>query len=124
MPLPTIFLALGPPTLLEQPSRYSLFVRQLAARLPKPKAIVLINPLWEEPVQRITGGAELLTFHKDEPAASRTVGDIVLSLDLQSCFAAESIKAEIDDRQGLDDAPWMLLRLLDRHAKLRSWLYR
>jgi 4,5-DOPA dioxygenase extradiol len=113
MPLPCLFLTQGPPEFHLEMRRYSEFLNHLSARLPKPKAITLISAYWEHPIQQITGAAELSTFLQQEHRLSYPAkGDILLSLDIQSRLAADSIRAEIDDQCGLEPGVSSLLRLL------------
>lgn len=129
MLMPSVFLAYGDPALVSEPdSRYARFLTALAVRLSKPQAIVIVSSHWVHPVQQITGATDLATLHDfgdSIPASSElnhvqypAKGNILLSLDIQSRLAADSMRAEIDDHRGLDHGAWMLLRLLYPSARI------
>ncbi len=61
MRMPTIFLSHGAPTVVMQNTPASGFLRSLAARVPAPKAILVVSAHWEE--ARPTVGLGLETIH-------------------------------------------------------------
>ncbi len=119
MSMPSLFLTHGTPSLILERTRYTEFLKNVSARLPKPKAIIIVSAHWNNPVQQVSGAAQLRTLHDYEQAPEElhsfkypAKGNIVLSLDIQRRLEAASIRAEIDDQRGLDHGAWTLLSLM------------
>ncbi|TVY06979.1 dioxygenase family protein [Paenibacillus cremeus] len=113
---PSIFLAHGEPSLVMEPNRYTGFLRNLGAAMPKPRGIVLLSAHWISSEQQIAGVAHPETLHDffgfpEELYQTRypVQGDIVLSLEIERLLCSEGIGCAIDDRRGLDHGAWTVL---------------
>jgi 4,5-DOPA dioxygenase extradiol len=117
--LPVIFVAHGAPTIAIEHSRYTLFLRTLAQRLPKPKAIVLFSAHWESRIQQIGSAARYATLHDffGYPEALYQIeypakGSIDLVMEIRELLSQEGVAIELDDSRGLDHGAWSILKLM------------
>ncbi len=102
--MPSLFIAHGERGIAMEQYAFEVFLRKLAASLPKPKAIVLFSEQWESPVQLISSAVQQKTMRY--PAAK---GDVTLSLHILHLFENEGIPCALDDEQELDDEAWVPL---------------
>lgn len=123
--LPSFFIGHGAPSLAIENNEYTDYLKGLASRFPKPKAIVLFSAHWESREQKVSGASSYETiydfsgFQKElyqiqYPAA----GDLAIASEVQALFRQENIPAEIDTVRGLDHGAWVVLHLLYPHADI------
>ena len=117
--LPSLFVSHGAPTLALEDSPARRFLRGLAARLPRPRAIVVVSAHHDTAVTEITGGAEPETIHDfgGFPQALYELrypvpGEPQLADDLVGMLQASGIKATVNPRRGLDHGAWVPLMLV------------
>ncbi len=117
--MPTLFLSHGSPDLLlsRHPSRQLL--QGLAARLPKPRGIVVASAHWLSDPVAITGAGALATLYDFSgfPAALSAQdyaahGDSGLSAVVEQLLAVAGIACRRDGERGLDHGAWVPLRML------------
>ncbi|MFE5320991.1 DODA-type extradiol aromatic ring-opening family dioxygenase [Paenibacillus sp. NPDC056579] len=117
--VPALFVAHGIPSIVLESSRYTKFLRQLGMLLPKPTGIVILSAHWEDAIQQIAAAPQPETmydffgyppqlYEMTYPAS----GDLVLSLEIESLFAAEGIRCELNHHRGLDHGAWSVLSLM------------
>ncbi|MBM3365121.1 MAG: dioxygenase [Betaproteobacteria bacterium] len=63
MNLPSLFLPHGAPTFALRPGAAGLAMSRIAARLPRPRAVVIVSPHWETRTPTIGTGERLETIH-------------------------------------------------------------
>ena len=120
---PTLFLSHGSPMTALGGDPLSAVWTQLAARLDKPSAIVMVSAHWTTHEVTVGGSArprtihdfggfpeELYTLAYPAPGAPELAGRIAGLLDAAGIGAA--IDAMIDKAQGLDHGAWVPLRAL------------
>ncbi|TBL68019.1 DODA-type extradiol aromatic ring-opening family dioxygenase [Paenibacillus thalictri] len=116
---PSLFLAHGAPTLVTEELKYTRLLAMLAAKLPRPYAIVLWSAHWESRTQLISAAPQYETIHDffgfpeslyeiEYPAK----GNVALALQIRQMLTAEGISSEMDDHRGLDHGAWSLLNLM------------
>ncbi|RXZ82624.1 dioxygenase [Paenibacillaceae bacterium] len=117
--MPSLFIAHGAPSLALETNEYTAFLQQLAADLPKPKAIVLFSAHWESRQQQVSGAAAYDTiydFSGFQPdlyeVKYEAAGDSALAAAVQEKFEKAGIAAAIDPVRGLDHGAWVVLHLL------------
>lgn len=117
--MPSYFFAHGAPSLVLEQHAYTDLLKQFAADMPKPKAIVIFSAHWEERMQTVSavdrystiydfGGFQDELYRMTYPAP----GDRALSERIQSLFTANGIPSQLDDERGLDHGSWAVLKLL------------
>jgi 4,5-DOPA dioxygenase extradiol len=117
-PLPTLFLSHGAPDLLlgDLPARR--FLVSLAARLPRPRAIVVVSAHWETGEPAVETGAAPRTIH-DFAGFPRELsqrrypapGDPALAGEILALLAAAGLPAAGAER-GFDHGVWVPLAML------------
>jgi len=124
--MPSYFIAHGAPSLVIEQHAYTDFLKNFAAGLPKPKAIVLFSAHWEQPVQTVSavpdtydtiydfGGFQDELYQMTYPAK----GDRSLSDQIQSLFAKHGIQSALDEQRGLDHGAWAVLKLIYPEADI------
>lgn len=117
--MPSFFFAHGAPSLVLEEHAYTDLLKQFAAKLPQPKAIVIFSAHWEEQVQTVSsvdrystiydfGGFQDELYRMTYPAP----GDRPLSEQIQSLFANHGISSRLDEDRGLDHGAWAVLKLI------------
>ncbi|MED5018694.1 class III extradiol ring-cleavage dioxygenase [Paenibacillus chibensis] len=117
--MPSFFFAHGAPSLVLEEHAYTDLLKQFAAKLPQPKAIVIFSAHWEEQVQTVSsvdrystiydfGGFQDELYRMTYPAP----GDRPLSEQIQSLFANHGISSRLDEERGLDHGAWAVLKLI------------
>ena len=116
MTLPTLFVSHGAPTLAIQKTPASDFFRSLAARLPKPKAVLMVSAHWEEAGVTLGLGTETIhDFYGFPPALYQLKYEAPPARDVATRAAGLLRKADIgvriDETRGRDHGAWMPLIL-------------
>src|SRR5690348_12853172 len=117
--LPTLYISHGSPMTALQPGPVRERLAELAAELPRPRAIVVATAHWLGPRPQVGGAARPETVHDffgfpaalydiDYPApGAPAVADRVLDL-----LARAGLGPALDPQHGLDHGAWVPLRLL------------
>ena len=123
--LPSLFLSHGAPDLLLSAGPAVELLRTLAARLPRPRAILVCSAHWIDDPVGITGGGELPTIHDfgGFPAvlyAERypASGDAELSARIGGLLDDAGIGHRLHQHRGLDHGAWVPLKLMYPAADL------
>ena len=115
--LPVLFVPHGSPNFALSPGQAGAALTELAATLPRPRAILVISAHWSTELVTIGVAESLPTIHDfygfseelhdiDYPAHSdRALGERVRGL-----LQGAGFDARIDDRRGLDHGAWIPLR--------------
>lgn len=117
--MPSYFFAHGAPSIVLEQNGYTDFIKEFAARTPKPKAVVLFSAHWEETAQAVGAVDTYSTIYdfsgfQDElyrmtyPAK----GEIALSSRIQSLFAEHGVPSRLDRDRGLDHGAWAVLKMI------------
>lgn len=116
MTLPTIFLSHGAPTLAVNKTAAHAFLKSLATKLPKPKAILVVSAHWEERRPTLGLGGDTIhdfygfpqpLYRLQYPAAvARDVAERAVQL-----LSAAQIDAGTDATRGRDHGTWVPLLL-------------
>jgi len=121
--MPVLFLSHGSPMHAIQPGAVKQAWEGIAARLPKPKAILMVSAHWEANVPMLTGAAKPETIHDfygfpqplyevEYPAP----GDPALAARAKHLLKDAGIAAGIDGSRGLDHGAWSpLLHMYPGH---------
>lgn len=123
--IPSFFIAHGAPSLAIEENRYTRFLRELGAQLPRPRAVVLFSAHWEAPVQMVSkldrygmiydfGGFSPELYRMVYPAA----GDVALAEEIAALFGEKGIPCRLDEMRGLDHGAWVVLHLLYPEADI------
>jgi 4,5-DOPA dioxygenase extradiol len=115
MTMPILFLGHGSPMNAIEDNTWSRAWRALAARLPRPRAILCVSAHWETPGPWLTGNAAPPTVHDfgGFPQALFDVrypapGDPALAQRVVELLG-EDFSARIDPGRGLDHGVWSVL---------------
>jgi 4,5-DOPA dioxygenase extradiol len=116
--LPTLFLSHGAPDILLSEHPLVAVFRGLAARLPTPRAIVVISAHWIDSPVGITGAGPLPIIHDfggfpeilyaEQYAAH---GSAELCAEVGDLLDAAGIPYRVHDDRGLDHGAWIPLKL-------------
>ncbi|MEC0240595.1 class III extradiol ring-cleavage dioxygenase [Paenibacillus dokdonensis] len=117
--MPSYFFAHGAPSLVLEEHAYTDLLKEFAAGMPKPKAIVIFSAHWEESVQTVSsvdqystiydfGGFQDELYRMTYPAP----GDRSLSEQIQALFTKDGIPSKLDEARGLDHGAWAVLKLI------------
>lgn len=114
MRMPTLFLSHGAPTLASTKTPASDFLRSLAAKLPKPKAALVISAHWEE--RRPTLGLGLETIHDfygfpPELYRMRYPAPLAREVAERTAVLLRDAGAAADPARGRDHGVWVPMRL-------------
>ncbi len=119
--LPTLFVPHGAPTFALRPGAAGAALAAAAARLPRPRAIVVVSAHWETAVPTVgssTGGDKGRTIHDfrgfPEPLYNIEYpagGDAGASGDVLAALATAGFPVQAAER-GLDHGAWIPLRLM------------
>jgi len=112
--MPAIFLGHGNPMNAITNNRYALAWQALAAKIPKPKAIICVSAHWYIPATMVTATQTLETIHDfggfpeklsnyEYPAQ----GSVQLAKDVQKLLGLK--ECGLDKRRGLDHGAWAVL---------------
>ncbi|MEQ1755527.1 MAG: class III extradiol ring-cleavage dioxygenase [Micropepsaceae bacterium] len=116
MPLPTLFVSHGAPTVATGQSSASAFLRSLATRLPKPTSILVASAHWEEPELSIGLGTDTIhDFYGFPQALYRVHYPAVAAKDIAAramdLLGEQGIRARVDATRGRDHGVWVPLSL-------------
>ena len=116
--LPTLFLSHGAPTLPLQTSPAAAFLRGLAGRIERPRAIVVASAHWETERPQVSAMSPNGTIHDfyGFPRALYQMtypapGDAALSARVAALLDDAGLPASIDAGRGLDHGAWVPLLL-------------
>lgn len=117
--LPSLFLSHGAPDIVL--SKHALLdaLRSLAARLPKPRGIVIVSAHWTDDPIGVTSGAELPTVHDFNgfPDALYQLrypapGDDTLSAEVGQLLRMQGFENRLHPQRGLDHGAWVPLTIM------------
>lgn len=121
--LPSLYISHGSPMTALHPGKVGDRLADIAAQLPRPRAIVVASAHWLTPHPAVGGAARPETIHDfygfpralfeiryPAPGASEVAAQIVELLD------RANLAPVLDSKQGLDHGAWVPLRLLYPHA--------
>ncbi len=117
--LPSLFISHGSPMLALEPGASGPALAALAARLPKPKAIVVVSAHWESPELRVGSAERPATWHDfgGFPAELFAVqypapGQPSLAHEIADRLNAAGLNARLDANRPFDHGVWVPLSLM------------
>ena len=117
--IPSYFFAHGAPSIVLEHNEYTAFIKNFAASIPTPKAIVLFSAHWEQSMQAISAVDTYSTIYdfsgfQDElyQMTYPAKGERSLSEQIHSLFAEHGIQSVLDEDRGLDHGAWAVLKLI------------
>ncbi|HET6805468.1 MAG TPA: class III extradiol ring-cleavage dioxygenase [Frateuria sp.] len=123
--LPSLYISHGSPMTALQPGSVRERLAELAAALPRPRAIVIATAHWLGSRPRVGGAAQPETVHDffGFPAALYEIrypapGAPALAERVQGLLAQADLEPVLDPQQGLDHGVWVPLRLLYPEADI------
>jgi 4,5-DOPA dioxygenase extradiol len=123
--LPSLYISHGSPMTALQPGAVRERLTELAAGLPRPRAIVIATAHWLTPQPRVGGAAQPETVHDffGFPAPLYEIrypapGAPALADQILQLLGQAGLQAEADPSQGLDHGAWVPLRLLYPEADI------
>ncbi|QFU02069.1 LigB family dioxygenase [Halomonas sp. THAF5a] len=117
----------GPRPLLGDPGHRELVTRltEIAGRLPRPSAILVISAHWEAPVPTITASARpglIYDYHGFPPEAYAIEypcpGEPALAARVHRALTQAGLPARLDDRRGFDHGVFVPLKLMYPEADI------
>jgi len=115
--LPVLFVPHGSPMFALQPGPAGAAMSELVARMPTPRAIVVISPHWETAVPTVGTATRLETLHDFggfDPRlfeiAYPATGSPEAAQQVLAALQASGMPVETDARRGLDHGAWVPLR--------------
>ena len=123
--LPSIFISHGSPMLALEPGPSGVALTQLAAELPRPKAILLVSAHWETEDLRVSSAANPSTWH-DFHGFARPLYQIQYPAPGQPELAAQvvallkegGLTTQLDPERPFDHGAWVPLSLLYPQADI------
>lgn len=127
--MPVVFIPHGggPMPLLDDPAHRELadFMRGLSARLPRPKAILLISAHWEEPIATLSSSAAPSMFYDYQGFPPETykyqypaAGEPGLAQHVAQLLKAQGIEVRLDPKRGFDHGTFVPLMLIYPEADI------
>jgi len=117
--LPSLFVSHGAPTLPFDDVPARDFLRDLGARLGKPRAILVASAHWDTDVARVNSVGVNSTIHDfqgfPQPLYDlhyAAPGDAELAANVSARLAAASLPIQTDTGRGLDHGAWVPLSLM------------
>lgn len=117
--LPSLYISHGSPMTALQPGQVGLRLAELAADLPRPRAIVIASAHWLSDLPHVGAHPQPPTIHDfgGFPEALYQIrypapGDPVLAAQVLQRLQDAQLDAHLDVRRGLDHGAWVPLRLL------------
>jgi len=124
-PMPSLFISHGAPDILLSKHEAVDAMRSLAARLPRPRAIVIISAHWADDPIGITTGERLPTIHDfggfaEELYAMQypVMGDDELSIEIAQRLKAQGFAHQLHGQRGLDHGAWIPLMAMYPNADI------
>ena len=115
--LPVLFVPHGSPMFALHPGAAGAALRDMSARLPRARAVLVISPHWETTQPTVTGGAHLDTIHDFGGFDLRlfdiqypSQGSPALAEQVVAALQDAGLAAEVDLQRGLDHGAWVPLR--------------
>ena len=117
--LPSLYISHGSPMMALQPGLTGVRLAELAATLPRPKAIVIASAHWLAHQPQVGGAAQPETIH-DFYGFPQALYDIrypapgapALSAQVMALLEAAGLAPTLAPAQGIDHGVWVPLRLL------------
>ena len=114
--LPTLFVSHGAPTWALEPGRAGARLAELAARLPRPRAILMVSAHWETDRPCVSGARAPQTIHDffGFPRALHSLrygapGAPALAERVADCLGRSGMPTRIETHRGLDHGAWVPL---------------
>lgn len=122
---PVLFVSHGAPTFALEPGRAGALLRELGARLPRPRAVVVVSPHWpslgfavgahpQPPTLHDFGGFPPALYALQYPAP----GEPQLAARIIELLAQAGEEAALDPQRGFDHGAWVPLRHLYPQAEV------
>jgi 4,5-DOPA dioxygenase extradiol len=119
MKMPALFISHGSPTLPLEPGETGATWKKIAARLPKPSAIVLVSAHWETDIPTVSSSSWPETIHDfsgfpqvlyelQYPAP----GSPDMAKAVVEALQQAGIPTQLNDKRGLDHGAWVPLSLM------------
>lgn len=125
MHLPSLFISHGSPMLALQPGASGPALAQLAQRLPRPRAILVVSAHWVSQDLRVSCAAKPQTWHdfRGFPAELYQVqypapGAPQLAAKVAERLAQAGLPAQLDAERPLDHGAWVPLTLMYLQANI------
>lgn len=116
--MPAVFVSHGAPTLVTDRSRTTDFLREFAARVPTPRAILCVSAHWETAQPTLSAAGHPETIHDfygfpEDLYALRypCPGDPALAEQARELITAAGFDAHTHPTRGLDHGAWVPLSL-------------
>jgi 4,5-DOPA dioxygenase extradiol len=117
--MPTLFVSHGSPMMAIEDSAARRFLSGLGARLPRPRAVVVLSAHHDDAVATVTAVERPDTIH-DFGGFPRALYELryaapgapSLAAQIATRLTAASVPAELDRRRGLDHGAWIPLSLM------------
>lgn len=123
--LPTLFISHGSPMTALEPGQTGERLAELAAALPRPRAIVIASAHWLAPAPTVGSAARMATIHDfgGFPPALYALryeppGAPELALQVAGLLQAAGLDAHVDPRRGVDHGMWVPLHLMYPQADI------
>jgi len=123
--LPSLYISHGSPMTALQPGQVGTRLAELAAGLPRPRAIVMASAHWLGRVPRVSAAAQPETIHDfgGFPEALYRLrypapGAPELAQDVAARLAQAGLQPVLDPARGLDHGAWVPLRFLYPQADI------
>lgn len=123
--LPSLFISHGSPMLALEPGASGPALARLAAKLSRPRAIVVVSAHWESQELRVTGAAHPGTWHdfRGFPAQLYSLqypapGQPQLAAQIVERLSAADLPAQVDGERPLDHGAWVPLTLMYPQADI------
>lgn len=117
--LPSLFISHGSPMLALDPGASGPALAQLVARLPRPRAVVVVSAHWESDRLQLTGSATPATWHDfyGFPPELYAVqypapGQPQLAEEIVALFARAGLAADVDPQRPFDHGAWVPMSLM------------
>src|SRR5690348_9524836 len=126
MSLPGLFLSHGSPTLPLEPEHPThVFLKDLGAKLPRPRAILMVSAHWDTRIPALTLAPQLGTIHDfygfpQELYALRypAPGSRELARKTAGLLESAGLAVAADPERGLDHGAWVPLMLMYPQADI------
>ena len=123
--LPSLFVSHESPMMWDTPSPAQAFLKNLAARLPKCKAVLVVSAHWQAPEFRVSavskpkmiydfGGFGEHYYEVKYPAS----GSPPVAQQVRELLAQQGIASAVDQNRGLDHAVWIPIGLMFPKANI------